>query len=413
MNELGPVVIVDRNNHRVVSWSPGAAVGIVIAGGHGPGSELCQLHCPEGCALDADGGLFVADTLNDRIVHWPRGARQGRVVAGGRREGEVHLRSGRDVGHLKQPNDVQLTRAGAMVITETSNRHIIYWEPGSEKGRSLHYAEGSFDGCYIHYNPRTALLDDDGSVIIADAAEIRFLRWHEAAYGSLNDLLFGDADGAHVNKTFHYPSPFQRGPVQERLIVAMEGDGVACCPQGAEAVCLIAGGTGESRDRNQLGRPTAVALGRDGVVIVADGANHCIMCCSLDAGQWIVIAGGNGAGERMDQLDEPVSVLLETYRPIPQAWSWSMRKMWSGDSRLIVRAMQSWQEKGIHWGLTAIAGLLWSDVLPFALPARLLWPAELSIGRSLSRSPSRFLALDLDQRKRLGSKYRRASLFGR
>ena len=71
---------------------------------------------------------------------------------------------------------------------------------------------------------------------------------------------------------------------------------MACCPQGAEAVCVIAGDNGESGDRNQLGRPTAVALGPDGALIVADGENHCIMCLSQGAGQGTVFAGGNGAG---------------------------------------------------------------------------------------------------------------------
>ena len=325
MDGVGAVVIVDELNHRVVRWLPGAEQGKVIAGGNGEGCGLGQLYLPRACALDGEGGLFIADTGNNRIVYWAQDAQQGSVIAGDRTGPEDPEGEESKVYWLDQPIGVQLTRAGALVITELHRGRIVHWFPGSDRGEAVICGAGLFGGTRHIFSPSAAMLDDDGSFVIAVGDRVRFLRWYDFKEGKClrknferGTLLWGHGDAGIGGRRFHYPSPFQRGPTQERMIVAVEGDGapqgvrsrgwrtpiylamegnrVVRCSQGAEEVCVIAGGPVDSRGRIQLGRPTAVALSRDGAVIIADGENHCILCLSEGAGQGTVIAGGNGAG---------------------------------------------------------------------------------------------------------------------
>ncbi|CAF5089606.1 unnamed protein product, partial [Rotaria sp. Silwood1] len=66
-----------------MKWEEGATQGIVVAGGHGQGSSLTQMHDPNGIVVDQLDTVYVADSLNHRIMRWSKGATQGSVIIGG------------------------------------------------------------------------------------------------------------------------------------------------------------------------------------------------------------------------------------------------------------------------------------------------------------------------------------------
>lgn len=58
--------------------------GRTVAGDHGQGDALNQLHNPFGLNIDDDGTLLIADMGNGRIARWTPNTSQGEVVAGGK-----------------------------------------------------------------------------------------------------------------------------------------------------------------------------------------------------------------------------------------------------------------------------------------------------------------------------------------
>ena len=75
----GALYITDSRNHRVMRWSAGAKEGEIVAGGNGEGDELDQLCYPNGIVVDNRETIHVADTRNNRIMAWSRDAREGVV----------------------------------------------------------------------------------------------------------------------------------------------------------------------------------------------------------------------------------------------------------------------------------------------------------------------------------------------
>jgi hypothetical protein len=68
----------------VARW---AQQGITVAGGHGRGNGLQQLHHPRGLVMGEDDTVFIADSDNHRIVAWKKGDTEGHIVAGGQGKG--------------------------------------------------------------------------------------------------------------------------------------------------------------------------------------------------------------------------------------------------------------------------------------------------------------------------------------
>jgi sugar lactone lactonase YvrE len=116
----GAIFVADSANHRVVRWEQGAAEGIVVAGGKGPGARSDQLHYPRGVAVDESGALLVADTFNHRVMRWVRGAKRGELVAGG-------CGQGCRVNQLSQPNCIAVDGSGALYIADTGNHRVVRW----------------------------------------------------------------------------------------------------------------------------------------------------------------------------------------------------------------------------------------------------------------------------------------------
>lgn len=69
---IGHVVVADKFNHRVMSWSCGASSGHTRVGGAavGRGSAAHQLNNPEGLYAAPDGTLYCVDKGNNRVQRY-------------------------------------------------------------------------------------------------------------------------------------------------------------------------------------------------------------------------------------------------------------------------------------------------------------------------------------------------------
>ncbi len=108
--------VSDKNNHRVMKWIKGSTKGIVVAGGHGEGSDLTQLSCPHGVIVDQLGTVYVADSFNERLIRWSKGAAQGSSVVGGNRQGNGN--------QLDYPVGLPFDRPGNLYVADFHNRRV-------------------------------------------------------------------------------------------------------------------------------------------------------------------------------------------------------------------------------------------------------------------------------------------------
>jgi DNA-binding beta-propeller fold protein YncE len=109
--------VVDRSNHCVTKWEPGAKEGIVVAGGHGQGANLSQFDSPTGIVVDALGTIYVTDRLNHRVIRWPKGASSGTVIAGGNN-------AGNETNQLNGGFDLAFDRYGNLYVSDDGNYRI-------------------------------------------------------------------------------------------------------------------------------------------------------------------------------------------------------------------------------------------------------------------------------------------------
>lgn len=118
LDTAGNLYVADTLNSRVVRWAPGATAGTVVAGSTaGGGSGLDRLNRPAGVAVSPDGSVHVADTQNHRVVRWAPGAAAGVLVAGGTR--------GSAADQLNLPADVTVDPDGAITVADRENGRLI------------------------------------------------------------------------------------------------------------------------------------------------------------------------------------------------------------------------------------------------------------------------------------------------
>ena len=164
------IYIVDRINHRIQKWEPGASEGVTVAGGNGKGSNSNQLHNPYGIALDASGNIYIADRINHRIQKWEPGASEGVTVAGGNGKGS-------NSNQLHNPYGIALDASGNIYIADAGNHRIQKWEPGAREGVTV--AGGGWAGFAANKlnGPNDITLDASGNIYIADRINHRIQKW--------------------------------------------------------------------------------------------------------------------------------------------------------------------------------------------------------------------------------------------
>ena len=113
--------------------------------------------------------------------------------------------------------------------------------------------------------PTDVLIDKEtNSLLIADRDNRRVLRWsrrQETTHGEVIVDNIGSSGLAMDYQRYLYVSDFRKHEVRRYTIGDKDG-------------ILVAGGTGQGNQLNQLNRPTYVFVDEEQIVYVSDNSNH-------------------------------------------------------------------------------------------------------------------------------------------
>ena len=129
----GILYISDTSNHRIISYSSGATVGIVVAGGNGAGTLSTQLNTPMGLYLDVSSrNLYIANSNSHNIVRWALNSSTWTLMAG-----NGNGQSGSTPTTLYSPADITFDSMGNLYVADTGNHRIQLFLLGKFNGTTV------------------------------------------------------------------------------------------------------------------------------------------------------------------------------------------------------------------------------------------------------------------------------------
>lgn len=124
------IYIADSYNHRILKF-PGDSldgIGIIVAGGNGPGSAPNQLYHPSCVYVDKNENIYIGDNSNHRVQLWLKDASSGITIAGGNTtDGKLN--------ELSYIFGIFLhERTNALYVADTNNNRVLKFVNGNTNG---------------------------------------------------------------------------------------------------------------------------------------------------------------------------------------------------------------------------------------------------------------------------------------
>ncbi len=267
-----------------------------LGGGYSGGTPWEREGVPSqtGMKFDAAGNLYVTDKVYNRIL---KRAVDGTVtaIAGSGEYGFSEACGDPQRAKMRAPSDVALDAAGNVYIADQNNGRVrvlqvgnvirTYFGPGSvdiggDRGFALNATFGK---------PQGLALDATGNLYVADAVANRVRRIDSAGYISTvagGDVPVGCGDGD--SRAFSGPTAVAVG-VEGTLYVADTGNHrvIAVSPDGPHRILAGVGDPGFSGDGGpanlaKLSSPQGVMAHPDGSVWIADSGNSRVRIVSKD-----------------------------------------------------------------------------------------------------------------------------------
>lgn len=252
---------------------------------------------------DAAGSLFFAESQFSR---WKQHAI---TIAGGNGWGE-------GLDQLSFPFGIFVDGNKSVLIADWANHRVVRWERGAKTGTVVAGGNGQGDRIDQLNGPIDVLVDQrNRSIVIADPGNRRVVRWFEGN-ARRPEILIDNIEclGVAMDKEgFLYVSDVEKQEVRRWK----EGEG-----QGT----IVAGGNGEGDRLDQLNCPVFLFVDGEGSVYVSDCGNDRVMKWRRGAREGVIVAGGNGLGEGLNQLFRPHGVLVDQWRQIYVA-DWGNARM--------------------------------------------------------------------------------------
>lgn len=170
----GTVYIVDKDNHRILSYSPSTSAVNIVAGGNGAGTSSTRLKLPAGVAYDSStNSIIIANYDANNVVRWQIGATSWSIVAGDTNGG-----SGSSSTRLKGPYDVTIDSTGNIYVADTLNHRIQFFPVGSTIGTTIAGTTSTAGANAISLeNPVSVALDSQFNLYVSDKDNHRIQRF--------------------------------------------------------------------------------------------------------------------------------------------------------------------------------------------------------------------------------------------
>lgn len=127
MDQQGFLYVSDTMIQGVRRFDKRSQIGIIVAGGHGLGSDLNQFNHPTFIFIDDRNVLYVSDNNNHRVMKWTSNAREGTIVVG--KNG-----SGCGIDQLISPQGLWVDPYENVFVVDSGNDRVMLWRKEAEKG---------------------------------------------------------------------------------------------------------------------------------------------------------------------------------------------------------------------------------------------------------------------------------------
>lgn len=166
--------IADSHNNRVMSYTSGASMGIVVAGGNGSGTSNTELYTPVGIYLDSfTNSLVIANFEAHNIVRWVLGASSWTLVAG-----NITGSSGNSPTTLNYPSGVTLDPMGNVYVADALNNRVQLFMSGQLEGTTIAgITNTNGTNSTKLYTPYTVRLDSQLNLYVVDMNNNRVLKF--------------------------------------------------------------------------------------------------------------------------------------------------------------------------------------------------------------------------------------------
>ncbi|CAF0838789.1 unnamed protein product [Adineta steineri] len=236
------LIVADYGNHRILRFpiTNPPSVATVIAGGDGAGCNMNQFRSPDGIGIDNSGRLYVADYACNQIVRFPSNSNsttnatflgsiaQAALISVNQLTNDIYVVShtdnavykfvegsgspviaaggngnGNASNQLSGPNGVyyDYLYTNSLYVTEIGNNRVIKFPPGSTNatyGTVVAGGNGAGSGASQLNNPRSIIVDSNGTLYIADGGNNRVTRWLKNA--SSGTTVVGGTSGTASNQ---------------------------------------------------------------------------------------------------------------------------------------------------------------------------------------------------------------------
>ncbi len=207
----GNLIVADTGSHTIKKIDSQGRIellaGLEHNGGFADGEiNMARFNAPIGIAVDPEGKIYVADTYNDRIRVIENGV--VRTLAGSSRGFKDGTGS---EAKFDTPCGIAVLKNGRIIVADTGNGRIRIVEPdGSVRTLAGVGSAGVRDGLLstaTFYRPSAVVVDDFGSIFVADGNAIRVIRSRTFPFvETISDERSGFADGTASRARFNRPS---------------------------------------------------------------------------------------------------------------------------------------------------------------------------------------------------------------
>ncbi|CAF5110420.1 unnamed protein product, partial [Rotaria sp. Silwood1] len=258
--------VCDRDNYRILKFTPNSTTGIIVAGNGTAGNESNQLRGPKGVAIDQYGDIIVADSDNYRIQKFVNGSTSG-----------ITLAFNSSINPLGQMRDLHIDVNNNIYVTDSDNNQVVKFIPFSSIGVIVAGGGPPGPGTDQLSGPFGNFIDPNGTLYVADDQNFRVMKYFP---GSLNGTIVA-GNGTAGSNAYQLSRSISvivdnNGSVKY-IYVADYGNARIMrwtTNYAAGGVCVI-GCTGSSGVAvTQLRGPRDLKFDRHGNIYVTDQANH-------------------------------------------------------------------------------------------------------------------------------------------